>query len=171
MTEIGPFSRPVRADSIPKDGLQQAIEASETERDALAKLTGLEAVRRLAAKFTLSRGGRGAIGVRGEVHAEVTQTCVVSLEPFDVTLEESVDLRFAPPAGESPPRRRSSSPPEAAEPLPGIEEDAPDPIVDGKIDLGALAVEFMVLGLDPYPRKPGVDFAEPRPENDPTKTS
>ena len=35
-------------------------------------------------------------------------------------------------------------------------EDAPDPIVDGKIDLGALAAEFMILGLDPYPRKPGV---------------
>ena len=41
-------------------------------------------------------------------------------------------------------------------------EDAPDPIVDGKIDLGALAAEFLALGLDPYPRKPGVAFAPPR---------
>ena len=171
MVDAAPFSRPVRADSIPKDGLQQAIEASEAERDALAKLTGLEAVSRLAGKFTLSRGGRGTIAVRGEVHAEVTQTCVVSLDPFDVTLEEPVDVRFAPPAGEPPARRRSSSPPEETEPLPASEEDPPDPIVNGKIDLGALAVEFMVLGLDPYPRKPGVDFAEPPPESDGAKTS
>ncbi len=35
-------------------------------------------------------------------------------------------------------------------------EDPPDPIIDGKIDLGALAAEFFALGLDPYPRKPGV---------------
>ena len=32
-------------------------------------------------------------------------------------------------------------------------EDAPDPIVDGKVDLGALAAEFIALALDPYPRK------------------
>jgi hypothetical protein len=40
------------------------------------------------------------------------------------------------------------------------EDDPPDTIIDGKIDLGALAAEFMALGLDPYPRKPGVAFAE-----------
>ncbi len=38
------------------------------------------------------------------------------------------------------------------------QEDPPDPILDDTIDLGAVAVEFMVLGLDPYPRKPGVHF-------------
>jgi hypothetical protein len=36
--------------------------------------------------------------------------------------------------------------------------DPPDPIVNGRIDLGALASEFLALGLDPYPRKPGVEF-------------
>ena len=38
------------------------------------------------------------------------------------------------------------------------QEDPPDAIVDDTIDLGAVAIEFMVLGLDPYPRKPGVHF-------------
>jgi hypothetical protein len=170
MAEIGPFSRPVQVDSIPKDGLQQTIEASEAERDALAKLTGLEAVRGLTGEFMLIRGGRGTIEVRGEVRAEVTQTCIVSLDPFDVALEETVDVRFAPPAGEHTARRRSSSPPEKADPAMESEDDPPDPIVDGKIDLGALAVEFMILGLDPYPRKPGVDFADRSPETDGTKT-
>ncbi len=37
--------------------------------------------------------------------------------------------------------------------------DPPDPIVNGRIDLGQLAAEFLALGLDPYPRKPGVEFA------------
>ena len=40
-------------------------------------------------------------------------------------------------------------------------EEPPDPIIEGRIDLGALAAEFLALGLDPYPRKPGVDFAAP----------
>ena len=31
--------------------------------------------------------------------------------------------------------------------------------MNGRIDLGQLAAEFLALGLDPYPRKPGVEFA------------
>ncbi|MGB7247021.1 MAG: DUF177 domain-containing protein, partial [Methylovirgula sp.] len=43
---------------------------------------------------------------------------------------------------------------------PGVpERDPPDAIVDGMIDVGALAAEFLALGLDPYPKKPGVEFA------------
>jgi hypothetical protein len=38
------------------------------------------------------------------------------------------------------------------------EYEPPDEIVNGKIDLGAVVAEFLALGLDPYPRKPGVDF-------------
>ena len=34
-------------------------------------------------------------------------------------------------------------------------------MIDGKIDLGALAAEFFALGLDPYPRKPGAEFVAP----------
>jgi hypothetical protein len=29
------------------------------------------------------------------------------------------------------------------------------------IDLGALATEFLILGIDPYPRKPGTVFEPP----------
>ena len=39
------------------------------------------------------------------------------------------------------------------------EEDPPEEMVDGKIDLGALVTEFFALGIDPYPRKPGADLA------------
>ena len=39
------------------------------------------------------------------------------------------------------------------------DSDPPDAIVNGAIDLGALAVEFLTLALDPYPRKPGAEFA------------
>jgi uncharacterized metal-binding protein YceD (DUF177 family) len=161
MAENNPFARRVRVESIPSDGLEQTIEASEAERAALAKRDGLPAIGRLVAKFVLRRVGRGMVRVRGEVHVEATQACVVSLEPFDVTLNEPVDVRFAAPDGEG---ARRGAPPEATAEAVAFamdDEDAPDPIVDGQIDLGALAAEFMLLGLDPYPRKPGVEFAPP----------
>jgi hypothetical protein len=156
MAENIPFSRPVRVEAVPASGLEQAIEANEAERAALAKLNGLPAIARLTAKFTLDRAGRGAVRVRGEVHAEATQSCVVSLEPVEAIVDEPVDVRFVPPPREGGSRR---APPPEAESFGIGDEDEPDPIIDGKIDLGALAAEFFVLGLDPYPRKPGVDFA------------
>jgi hypothetical protein len=158
MIDDGPFVRPVKVESIPEGGVERVIEASEAERLALAKVNGLAAIGRLTAEFSLRRVGRGAVRVRGDVHAEVTQTCVVSLEPFDVALNEPVEVRFATPAGGNLSRR---GPPittaEASASAIG-DEDEPDPIIDGRIDLGALAVEFMILGLDPYPRKPGAEL-------------
>ncbi|HEY4925657.1 MAG TPA: DUF177 domain-containing protein [Roseiarcus sp.] len=158
MAEDAPFLRPVRVESVPEGGVEHTIEANEVERRTLAKLYALPAIGRLTAKFNLSRAGRGIVRVRGDVKAEVTQTCVASLEPFDVGLEEPVDVRFAPVVAESSSRR---GPPVASAEA-GVfavgDEDEPDPIVDGRIDLGALATEFMILGLDPYPRKPGAEF-------------
>jgi uncharacterized metal-binding protein YceD (DUF177 family) len=149
-----PFSRPIKVEAIPRDGLEASIEASEAERVALADFNGLPGVGKLGATFNLKHGAGGTVLVRGEVRAEVTQTCVVTLEPFGASLVETVDVRFAPPREDKPPRGASDA-------LKLEDEDEPDPIVDGKIDLGALASEFLTLGLDPYPRKPGVAFESP----------
>ncbi len=153
------FSRPVRVEALPKDGLTQTIEANPAERAALAALNRLPGIARLTATFVLRRAGRGGVRVAGAVHAELMQTCVVSLEPFEATLDESVDVRFARPAEEGAGRRGSAGP--QTETILIDIDDAPDPIVDGCVDLGALAAEFMALGLDPYPRKPGAAFAPP----------
>jgi len=164
MPDPKPFVREVRVESVPEGGLERAIEASEAECVALAGANGLAAVQCLRARFTLRRAGRGRIRVEGRLHAEVVQTCVVSLEPIEVVLDEPVDVRFAAPARSPPSRRGAPIPePDPSAWAPG-DADPPDPIVDGRIDLGALAAEFMILGLDPYPRKPGLDFEPPRPD-------
>jgi hypothetical protein len=151
------FSRQVRVDSMPRGGLEPEIEASEPERAALAALNGLPAIARLVARFRIVKWGRG-VSVEGELSARLTQTCVVTLEPFEVEIEEPIEVRFLPPQARAP-----ASEAHALEDL-----DTPDPLIDGRIDLGALASEFLTLALDPYPRKPGVAFdapaAEPEPE-------
>ena len=37
-------------------------------------------------------------------------------------------------------------------------EGGPSIYQNGRIDLGAIVAEHLALGLDPYPRTPGVDF-------------
>ena len=151
MTE-SEFSRPLRVDPLPRDGLTQTIEATADERAALAALNRLPAIARLSAEFRISKWRRG-VRVEGELSARVTQTCVVSLEPFEVEIEEPIDVRFLPLDPEAPPPASAGG---ACD-----DEDEPDPLVDGKIDLGALAAEFLTLALDPYPRKAGVAFEPP----------
>jgi Large ribosomal RNA subunit accumulation protein YceD len=104
--------------------------------------------------------------VTGAVHGEFTQTCVVSLEPFPGTVDEVVDMRFATQAEEESGRRAGRE----TLTISLADEDDPDPVIDGKIDLGALTAEIFALGLDPYPRKPGAEFvapAEPAPPDSP----
>lgn len=156
MTETGPFSRPARVDALPREGQTVTLEASPAEREALASFLGLPAIAMLTATLRLEPEGRGGARVSGAVHGECTQTCVVSLEPIDATVDEAVDVRFAPrTAADS-----ASVGPRETRTVSLEDEDEPDPVIDGKIDLGALAAEFFALGLDPYPRKPGAVFEE-----------
>src|SRR6266851_5556553 len=47
------------------------------------------------------------------------------------------------------------------EPIENEIDDASEPLIDGTIDLGAVATESLILGIDPYPRKPGIAFQAP----------
>jgi uncharacterized metal-binding protein YceD (DUF177 family) len=105
MTEAGPLNRLVRVDALPQEGRTVTIEASPAEREALASLYKLPAIAALTATLRLEPAGRGGARVTGAVHGEFTQICVVSLEPFPGTVDEVVDMRFAPQAEEELGRR------------------------------------------------------------------
>ena len=154
-----PFSRPFHVDRLRGDGIAEIeVEANATERAALARVDGLVAVDRLVGRFRITHAGPNDVSVTGEVEAAIVQTCSVTLEPFEASVREAVDLRFAPPAQVAAAEAAAAR--AAEDGFPAFDEapDPPDPIVDGQIDLGAIAAEFLALGLDPYPRKPGATF-------------
>jgi uncharacterized metal-binding protein YceD (DUF177 family) len=145
-----PWSVPLRLDDVPETGLGLHLAADEATRERIARFAGLQALPRLEADFVMTRRGRG-LRVAGEVSATVGQTCVVTLDPMENEVVEAVDLGFAPAADEDV---EGSARNEA-------EADRPEPLRHGCVDLGAIATEFLVLGIDPYPRKPGAVFAPP----------
>lgn len=157
----GPLSRRFDAASARDAATGFAVEATPAERDALARDCDLPGIDALSAALSVRRDGADGLHVTGTVSARVRQVCVVSLDEFATDMVEPVDVRFAPEAEvEELAAARAARPGGDDEDL----DDLPDPIVNGRVDLGALAAEILVLGLDPHPRKPGVAFAEPAPE-------
>ncbi|WP_342341656.1 DUF177 domain-containing protein [Microvirga massiliensis] len=143
---VGPLSRPLDVSNLPATGVRFEVRATQEECDALATDFKLPAIHDLIGEYKVTGSARG-VHVEGRVRARITQTCVVTLDPFETSLDEEVMVDFAEP------RHIPAEPP-----VDHPDYDPPDEILDGRIDLGALTAEFLALGLDPYPRKPGVDF-------------
>ena len=133
--------------------------ADENTRAAVAAAIGLRALPRLQASFDVSRHGRDGLHVVGRVAATVGQTCVVTLDPIENEIDEAVDVTFVPAAPVETPDDGGGHSKVAA-------DDAPEPLVGSVVDLGVLATEFLSLGIDPYPRKSGVEFAAPAVDDD-----
>lgn len=152
-----PWSVPVSLHDIPETGRHYDLIADEATRNSIAEAAGLRALPRFEASFDVTRRGSGGLHLVGRVSATVGQDCVVTLDPIDNEVEEAVDLIFSPAAA-SPVSEGSRK--RVLEVTP---DDAPEvePLVNDTIDLGAIASEFLLLGIDPYPRKPEAVFEAP----------
>jgi hypothetical protein len=149
------FSYPVNVEEVPEQGLDLAVSADPATRQALAAADGLAGIESLEVEVHIARRGLSEFNVSGTLRSKVTQICVVSLEPFATDIVEEIDVDFAPPAAATRAAARTVTLLDG----PGApERDPPDEIVNGMIDVGALAAEFLALGLNPYPKKPGVEF-------------
>ena len=144
------FSRPTLMESL-KPGVNEFhVEAGPEERAALARRFGLVSIEHLAADLQLAaRADRRSVRVTGTVVADVTQTCVVTLEPVKNHIDAPLDRLY----GEDVPQEPVSS----VVYLDDL-EDVPDPVVAGAIDVGEAVAEQLALELDPFPRRPGVIF-------------
>jgi Large ribosomal RNA subunit accumulation protein YceD len=150
------WSVPLALSDVPESGRHSDLVADEQARNAVARHAGLAALPRLEASFDVTLHGRGGLHVVGRVSATVGQTCVVTLEPLSNEIEEEIDLLYMRPAEAAAATDEESE--AEAEP----KSDEPEPLIGGTVDLGVLATEFLLLGLDPYPRKPGAVFEAPR---------
>jgi uncharacterized metal-binding protein YceD (DUF177 family) len=157
MTSHPTWSVPIRIDDIPEAGRELELDADAAARAAVAAAAGVNDIPRLHATFELARRGNEGLRVVGTVSATVRQTCVVTLDPLENEIEEEIDLVFVPARAAAEAKGAGLSA-DAAEP--------PEVLVDGAVDLGAIATEFLILGIDPYPRKAGAVF-EPPPSADP----
>lgn len=148
------FSRLVRADAVHRKEMVETIEATAEERIRLAERLGLVAIDRLVAtvKLKSARGGQ-MVRITGSLEASVVQSCVVTLEPVPAEVNDRFAALFAP----------ESLIPEEDEEIDidpnADEDDFPEPMTNGRINIGELVTQHLSLALDPYPRVQGVEFS------------
>ena len=152
-----PWRVPIVVAQIPDTGLHRDVEADALVRKAMAEAAGLREILSVRASFDVTPKSDGRYAVTGSVKARVGQTCVVTLDPIENDIDETIDQLFAP-------AEQISALADLVDD--GIESDAeipdpPEPIVGGVIDLGRLATDALFLGIDPYPRKPDAVFEPP----------
>jgi hypothetical protein len=147
------FSRSYAVENLPLHRLQLHLEATRDECKAIAKRAELIDLKSLKADLDMGwLPGSKVLEIKGRIDADLVQRCVLTLEEFpskttyeftttfqdggtiEQSVEETVDL--------------------------GHEiHDEPEFLVDGRVDLGELVTQQMILNLDPYPKKPGAKLA------------
>lgn len=146
------FRRLVTVAKIGEAGLAQTIEAKPEEFEKIARYLDVPAIQSLKAEVALTHWRGKGVRVSGVLKADVTQACVVTLDPVAAHVEVEFERRFLP---EDTLARDEA---EAHEIF--VDPDGEDPAepLGREIDLGEILVEELSLNLDPYPRKEGVAF-------------
>jgi uncharacterized metal-binding protein YceD (DUF177 family) len=129
------------------DGLLVERVATEGERQALAAELGVASFEALKVRYRLRQAAGGRVTLRGSLQGDITQTCVVSLEPVAGKVALDLEVDFVP---DRPP---IGSDVEGT--LGDLEAPQEEPMENGVMDIGRIVFEELASGIDPYPRAPG----------------
>jgi uncharacterized metal-binding protein YceD (DUF177 family) len=151
---VGPeFSRPLVVETVKIGKSDQKLSATPDECARLAERFELLALDHLSAVIHLGRKGQGSstrVSVSGHLKAQVTQACVITLDPVRSDIEVNFDTVFD-----------SSTEDELQDNDVDLEfNNLAEPIVDGTIDLGELIAQILAVELDPFPKKESADSSE-----------
>lgn len=142
-----PFSEVLRVNEIGA-GVTRRLVPDEVTRGRIVKALDLASLKAFESEISVMPAHTGWT-LSGRVKAVAEQVCGITLEPLPVTIDERFTVALI------------EQPETASEVEVTLEDDSPDVIEDGRIDLGQYAVEQLALNLDPFPRKPGAEFIPP----------
>ena len=151
-----PWRDPIRLDRIGA-GIERQLEADAETRARVADFLDLPELSLFSVEVRLTYHHAAAVDMESFT---VAQACAQPLEPLPFRIDRTfhVDMAEAPRAGDR----------QVIDVEVSLDDDAPDLIEDGVIDLGIYAVEQLGLALDPFPRKPGAEFVPPKGPQEPS---
>ena len=152
-----PFSYPVKVGHISANPVEVRLAADDRELEGLAKLWNVLSVPKLEADLKIARWKRDGVRLKGNVRAKIVQACVVTLDPVESDIDEEFEQIFVPEGS----KLARVPPVDAGEMVLDPDgADLPETFTGDTIDAGAAVAEFAALAIDPYPRKPGIEFED-----------
>ncbi|MFK7867471.1 MAG: DUF177 domain-containing protein [Alphaproteobacteria bacterium] len=135
---LNEFSRFIKTSELPAGSSDFEISAKATERDLLAARMALTKLHALSATITVKPlpGGR-YFDVKTQFNAAFEQECVVSALPVAGKLDVKTQDMFS-----------------KDQQTDDHQDDPPEPLENGGIDLGELIAQHMILNLPAFPRAP-----------------
>ncbi len=143
------FSYPLQIDNLPRQEQHYHLVADPEQLKTLQQILQVEAVKSFAADIYLKYDfHQHRLDVNGCVKAELELKSVISLENFCRCYEAPFAYYFDTKATYKDIRDLE----------PGIDDDIPDIVENGQIDLGDIAIEQLALVMEDYPRREGEEF-------------
>jgi uncharacterized metal-binding protein YceD (DUF177 family) len=150
-----PFSYPVKVGHISANPVEVRLAADKQELEGLARLWNVLSVDLFEANLKISRWKRDGVRIKGNVRARIVQACVVTLDPVDTVIDENFEQIFLP---EDSKLARAPNLDAGEMVLDPDGPDLPETFTGDTIDAGVVVAEAAALAIDPYPRKPGIEF-------------
>lgn len=154
VTSPSPLSRIFHVDELLRSQNEFSFRASLEECRDVAEELDLAGLERLCVFFTAVPAHAGGVAISGVVEADVEQLCVVTLKPLGLQIQENFTRIFMPAPVRSGRSSRATRQGRESIDIDFDSTDPPESLHDGRVDLGVVALEELVLCLDPYPRHP-----------------
>ncbi len=143
------FSYPLKLEDMSAGVQVYTLKAKTGELAFITEVMQVPAIKSFTAEINVRlRKKEHLVDVWGKVEADVEQTSVISLENFVQHYAPEFELKFD----------TKMTPADIKELDFDIDDDVPDILDNGQIDLAAIAMEQLALVLDDFPRQKGEEF-------------
>lgn len=143
------FSYPVKIDELNQNRYSFVLEADHEELQDIGQILQVEAVKKFKGEVFLKLNKKDSLlRVWGNVEAVVVVQSVISLENFEQTINAPFELFYDTKATYKDIRDLDA----------GINDEVPDVIINGEINLADICIEQAALHLEDYPRAAGEVF-------------
>ena len=154
------FSYPLKIEDINQGEQTYKLRANKAQLETLREILQIPAVNYFEADIKLTfQKKKGILDVSGEVRAGLTLISVISLDEFEKVYKSNFNLTYDTNATYEQIREMDED----------IEDDIPDIVIDGKIDLGDIAIEQLALVMEDHPRKDGEEFTSVIEDDSPVR--
>ncbi len=143
------FSYPIVVDELGQNEQKYNLRAGAEDLRYLTEVFNVPSVESFSADIRLKLNNREhLLTVWGKVRSEMVLQSVVTLENFAKVYEPEFEIKFDTRMTYNQYRELEAD----------IEDDIPDIIENGRIDLGQIAIEQVALVMEDYPRQEGEVF-------------